>query len=1627
MIRVLLDGTEISNQAEVDLSFVKKLDRELDEGFLVISHTDIKDQFPMFSIIDILENQTLLFSGRISNDMVELKSFGSEFYNHNVSLIEHTKILEKFLVTGKTFTQPVGNVGVPDYTLFDVVDTLRTTSFLERDGLENVFAPFTIPQELEDELDSIIAPEFLFKDVTLRQALDEVGNVINSICRLNRDNEIVFDKFNDLLDQIDGVSERYNKQQNIDFYSTNLSSDIINPISQIKDNLRESEYYPSKNLWTTLRSDFGRFDFESSFIPTPQPIYEISEVKTVVDLSIYEADLVNDDIVLTNEILSNQNYELDITDNVVEKSEYDTLFEKPLRSGFTNEKTKRDVIFYEYGKKNIQIGKTYGLFNILTVYREMLKNAALKDVKNLTGEPDLVHEGADSVSFNNSGGFLNSGGFFDQNEDGSLFFALGSSPLRRYFVILKPRGGVDNAISFKRWKGLFRVKYIPVPPSIRYEVVRDDITEINFYSNQTVNQKLRIVDLESFANNMKGRINQLGESQLMLSHKVKNISESWKIGDFTSEKFVITKKEVIAQLDHYVINYELNKNFNKISQFVGIDQEIRQWEIGESGRSLDRDLNYNEYIEVYADDEGEFSRGENTTTLEDSGLFFSTFDSEAEIKPITLGTFSSNELLYEDGTPITINVPFYRMSGGDSFGIYFDFATNASASDELREGDEDVVANLLDEAVRFLKLADGIPRYFNVPVKYTDEIGRLDTFNLSLYDEDDFGDFDFDEEAESGNSLPIINKLLNKNPVIRGSFAVKKDNRERIKMTMQYHLISKDINEVVIGNKLSTHNFLSIESPNELELRTFTNRTFKKRDKDSPLIDFEDKYTSNFLTINETNSFIEITKDLSQVDSWALTDSDGYPFIMVNGNKKRLVFEFNNKRDGIIYSGEIDQDKYLPPNFVSRSRTASSITMTLKNTNEDTVIVSSFLSFLINDGIQVETVAPNENTTFTFTGLEPNKTYTFFLRSSNTNPSAGQSGNNGLKNSDSRPFSITTDSLSLSAPVVTIDSLSDNPFGTLEGGRDTSVLFSITNNNSIPLRPFYETEVRSGYLYGIENFAFDLDEDGNVRTLNRLLLQDFIIEPNETKIMSANLTFSRVFSEDVGFKFETTQFENNFSGDLSSPITVDISRLDKPVFVETLGVTPVITTTSIEVRFNNPNNIPVVIEVERYSERGFLAETKTANVSANGNVDVLFDGLLQSRTQTFRAKFLEGGGRLESFKLGDPLITPDDEIITITTFDDFGAAPQLTRQAATETSLNIRYLNQDSRPVVMLGGPSGTQIDQIGNLQSQGDSLIETYSGLRAGDKYTFEGRVRLQGETVFAPEPQTTVFETFTKPLEPTLTIVAISQTQFTARAFNSGNQYPVEILRNGNSLGTVEPGSSADVIVTGLNPGQNYTFTFISRLDGLDSTTRSFGFQTVGPLSDPVVTVESATTNSITPRIQNNNNRFVRAFGRFLPTNLSDLGNITSNSSNVGFTFSSDQLQANRGLTFFTKFVDTVDANFETNVITTTLHTAPLLPVISNFQFVTAGPDVVEISFDLTNNNNQFGPDINGTITVINDFSTQVIAGTNLTNITPNSTNNFSFNLSSGDLPSGVSAIIEVTFENPTSESATEFRGQT
>ena len=1024
MIRVFLDNVEISNNVEIDLSYVEKLNMELDEGFIMITHTNRAEPFPMYGLIDIYEDNTIIFSGRIAQDNVEITSFSDQHYNHKVVLTEHTKILEKYFVTGKSFTQPIEDVGVNPYTLYDVVEILRTTTKLEIAGRETFNTPFVIPTSVKEELEVIVSPEFNFKDVTLREALDEVLSYLNAIVRLDRNGNIIIEKFNEIKNQITFVTENYHKNQDISNYATMITSDVNNPVNtDFGLNEYNAEYYPGKNLWTTLRSDdFGQFNFENSFIPTPKPIYDVKEVLTSIRLLITK-QLIGS--AQSEQLLDDNRFVLDITDNIVERSIFETLEDKDpdIEQG---ELTKRNVIIYDYGKKGVSVGLTYGLFDITTVFRFLIDNAVNRQVK----KDGLIEQSAVLT---------------DQVTDANLVYIFTDENQNEFLlrVTWQLLGGIQDSFSFKRWESLFRVNYVPIPPSIRYEVARDDTSEVFVESKLSVNQKLRIVDLERFTANMKGRINQLGTSELILSHKVKNISETFNIGDFTPDRFVITKKEVITQRDHYIVNYELSKNFNKMSQFMGIDQEIRQYEIGESGRTIDRDLNYNEYIEVFADDSATLTPG--TTTLQDVGLFLDTLNSDFDAdKDLKYGLFTSPQVIDpSSGTSTKINLPLYKLSGGGAFGLYSDFETNVGASNRLETGD-----------ASFLNFED--KRRYVFPVPYGDQIGRFDTMFVSFYNNVLQDETILEDEMQFGNDLPIFRKQEG-TPIIEGEFFVKKDNRERIKFTLLYHLISRNINEVVIGEKLYTHNSLFIDEPNTVILKKFnilgSNKKFTKRDFNTPITGEDEKITNPNITINKNNMYIQIENSLSGVSSWALVDENDLPYLIVNGSKKRVLFDFKSKRDDISEPGIPEPTRLLRAELESGIAVTSSITNTstisfvIGNPNDEEV---NGVGVLSGETEEISILRNASSTPFVFSDLEPNVDYTatFTLEPI--------SGSDSIA-SFSRNFSRRTPLPNVSPPTFTVQSY--QIFGDPININGTPVnVYSVTllvnNPNNYSVTPF---------------------------------------------------------------------------------------------------------------------------------------------------------------------------------------------------------------------------------------------------------------------------------------------------------------------------------------------------------------------------------------------------------------------------------------------------------------------------------------------------------------------------------------------------------------------------------------------
>ncbi|NOQ50269.1 MAG: hypothetical protein GQ557_01215, partial [Mycoplasmataceae bacterium] len=188
---------DITDDVVIGFSSLEKLDESLDIGSMEIPFSTQSTTYTIWDTINIYIDSSVVASFRISGDTVSLVSKNPLVYSHSLSLVEHTKILERVIVTGYTVTQPID----PDETkknLRDVLLDLMNTQPLELNSLYSTTRLFDVTTELRSFLVDIVSPEFTWNNMTLRECVDDIATYVNAIARLKSNSFLQFDFINDL-------------------------------------------------------------------------------------------------------------------------------------------------------------------------------------------------------------------------------------------------------------------------------------------------------------------------------------------------------------------------------------------------------------------------------------------------------------------------------------------------------------------------------------------------------------------------------------------------------------------------------------------------------------------------------------------------------------------------------------------------------------------------------------------------------------------------------------------------------------------------------------------------------------------------------------------------------------------------------------------------------------------------------------------------------------------------------------------------------------------------------------------------------------------------------------------------------------------------------------------------------------------------------------------------------------------------------------------------------------------------------------------------------------------------------------------------------------------------------------
>ena len=951
----VINETDLTPYVLQGFSFVEKLDEGLDIGSMVINGVSRFEPYDMFDTIEVSYNSVVKFSMRVAGDSVELLTKNPLSYRHTLSLVEHTKILERYLISGKTFTQPT-DINATRLTLYDVINDLRLTIPIEDELIVADTRIFEMPTAgtLLTFLQATESPEFTFKGITFKDALMQIGGSFEGIPRLVRESDgtlrltfDLLDEFNSLISDNAKLTNR-NTQQDISLYATNIVSDVQNLVSD-NDISEGVEIYPSEGAWITPRSDKYIFSYSDSYIRTPKRIYNVNKLEEKLYVQVNQSGDVDEFY----------NYKL-------KYFIFDTFADFPVSPPFDG----------SFGSKQYYVAidtETHYLWNGSTYTVDIsnpIQDATPKirvyetfaDFFIFTGETSGSYE--QDVFVDNSTGktYRYNGTTYSENssfnEDGLIVLDLTDRVFERALWNTLDSDDTDRLDDTKFYKSNtlaydYRQPNIQLGTTSGLFDVNVDILTIN---------KLKVHRTLVDDGYIDGGI--VGVDDIVLDYDDGSFFESNSYNSMLfkthytpipeSQRIDISKKdtnqvkyysELSANQQSRSVNLDLFTNnlggrinrignaelnlYNKISSLDSADYfNLKDYTSDNYIITVRETIIFNNVIEVsygliknfnmvskftgVNSEIRQYEIGENNTIQR-----VITRKEYAEIDIVASGVGGNSSSLTDDGVKCLLDTfktdsllepvrggwsvsesnipflsPFSSNGGGDTLIFFHQLKDNVNVEDARNDS---------------LNESQIIKRF----IRYTDTDGKADTIQFNLFDRLYVQDLNPNIGVTDGDQIPNIDVTqVVKTYVESPTLTIKKDNRELLGQLYEIGLHATDYEKVILGRILSRRNRMVTERPPvSLKLYTYRNdvklnRTHTLNPPPSPF-NTATLSTSN-IVIDYVNCTVTISHpNMSLLNScWVLTDENDNTIIGVNQDLELLdtiTFDFNSRIDGIKY------------------------------------------------------------------------------------------------------------------------------------------------------------------------------------------------------------------------------------------------------------------------------------------------------------------------------------------------------------------------------------------------------------------------------------------------------------------------------------------------------------------------------------------------------------------------------------------------------------------------------------------------------------------------------------------------------------------------------------------------------
>ena len=440
------------------------------------------------------------------------------------------------------------------------------------------------------------------------------------------------------------------------------------------------------------------------------------------------------------------------------------------------------------------------------------------------------------------------------------------------------------------WSLVLRITYVPYYNAIvsHGKPRVDDAPQFTQYYNQSENQ----IDTQYFGENIKGVAARLGNAEQERTYILNSLEEIPHTGEMI-EDFTISAVAVDIMPLSIKCTVSLTKDFNRISEYIGINSVKRLWEVSER-EVYDRNILIKENLIVTTHNPGS-----------------ETYKVDFENLPPCIHSLNSVKHFFEDkGFPITLAYIITKNYNRDNIAIR-SFPVNTSSF-----GNSTMVSLYAKDnysaGIKLVKVPEndeGVKGYWSEDVPYADYHGRVywldfDFYNAEVssprnypnaipiirtdYDEGTYA-YRYISTAESGSAKPL---------------RLRKDSRERITITCSLEAKS-GVENLFVGSALAECNaMVSNLLLHHLVLYVFNDEV--ALDKFATTADFPDSAYEQFVlydkltaSLDSTGYFVTVSITDIPANKEGYTYNRGFGYVLATKGSTKEETVINEKGEKI--------------------------------------------------------------------------------------------------------------------------------------------------------------------------------------------------------------------------------------------------------------------------------------------------------------------------------------------------------------------------------------------------------------------------------------------------------------------------------------------------------------------------------------------------------------------------------------------------------------------------------------------------------------------------------------------------------------------------------------------------------